>query len=137
MFGLDYLSCVLTIVSTILIGKKKWAGFVLAGINSLLIGYIGFETRQTGFIPANIFCILIYAFSIRFWMRDDRSAGAEYLGVARELPHPGFTSSPIRNGASGKQALIIPFAAAAARVRDRARNRNPYYAPSGSEAQGL
>jgi len=76
MFRLDYLSCMLTILSTILIGRKEWAGFVIAGMNSLLICVIGLETHQIGFIPANIFCIAIYAISIRSWMRDNRVAGA-------------------------------------------------------------
>jgi len=70
MFRLDYLSCLLTVLSTILIGRKQWAGFVIAGMNSLLICWIGIETRQTGFIPANLFCIIIYVCSIRSWRRD-------------------------------------------------------------------
>jgi hypothetical protein len=75
MFRLDYLSCILTVLSTILIARKAWAGFVLAAVNSLLICLIGFETHQMGFIPANIFCIAIYAVSIRSWIRDSRVAG--------------------------------------------------------------
>jgi hypothetical protein len=76
MFRLDYLSCALTVLSTVLIGRKRWAGFVFAGINSLLICFIGLETRQIGFIPANIFCIVMYGFCIRSWIRDSRVAGA-------------------------------------------------------------
>jgi len=81
MFRLDYVSCMLTILSTILIGRKEWTGFVIAGVNSLLICYIGLETRQVGFIPANIFCIVIYGFSIRSWMRDSAVAGAGDAGA--------------------------------------------------------
>jgi hypothetical protein len=82
MFRLDYFSCILTVVSTILIGKKEWSGFVVAGINSVLISLIALQTHQIGFIPANAFCILIYVFSIRAWRRDSNvparvSAGAE------------------------------------------------------------
>jgi hypothetical protein len=76
MFRLDYLSCALTVLSTVLIGKKQWAGFVFAGINSLLICFIGFETHQIGFIPANLFCIVMYGLSIRSWIRDSRVTGA-------------------------------------------------------------
>ena len=75
MFRLDYLSCLLTVVSTVLVGRKVWAGFVIAGANSLIISFIAFETHQTGFIPANVFCIVIYVFSIRAWIRDGRVAG--------------------------------------------------------------
>ena len=74
MFRLDYLSCVLTVLSTILIAKKEWTGFIFAAINCLIISFIAFETHQIGFIPANIFCIAIYAFSVRSWIRDSRLA---------------------------------------------------------------
>jgi len=83
MFRPDYVSCLLTVVSTILIGRKEWAGFVIAGMNSLLICFIGFETHQIGFIPANIFCVVIYAFSIRSWIRDRRVPGAGIVGADR------------------------------------------------------
>lgn len=70
MFRLDYFSCMLTVLSTILVGRKLWAGFVVAGFNSVLLCVIGFRTAQLGFIPANLFCIVVYAFSIRSWVRD-------------------------------------------------------------------
>jgi hypothetical protein len=83
MFRLDYLSCVLTVLSTILIGRKAWIGFVVAGINSLIISFIGLRTHQVGFIPANVFCIVIYVFSIRAWIRDSRVPGAEHTNPER------------------------------------------------------
>ncbi|HEY6489992.1 MAG: hypothetical protein WCC26_12610 [Terracidiphilus sp.] len=70
MIRLDYFSCILTVLSTILVGRKLWAGFVVAGLNSILLCVIGFRTAQLGFIPANLFCIVVYAYSIRSWMRD-------------------------------------------------------------------
>ncbi|MGH9563960.1 MAG: hypothetical protein ACRD3S_21115 [Terracidiphilus sp.] len=77
MLRLDYLSCALTVVSTLLIGRKAWIGFVVAGINSLIISLIGLKTHQMGFIPANVFCIVIYVFSIRAWIRDSRVAATD------------------------------------------------------------
>jgi hypothetical protein len=71
-FRLDYLSCVLTVVSTILIGKRCWEGWVLAAVNSAVVCIIGLKTAQLGFIPANLFCIILYAFNLRSW----RKAGA-------------------------------------------------------------
>src|SRR6266481_4387222 len=47
MFHLDYLSCFLTILATVLV----------------------FRTSQFGFIPANLICICVYAFSIRSWVK--------------------------------------------------------------------
>lgn len=70
MFRLDYLSCLLTILSTILVGRKRWTGFVVAGVNSMIICAIGLRTSQIGLIPANVFCLIIYVFSIRSWVRD-------------------------------------------------------------------
>ncbi len=70
MFRLDYLSCLLTILSTILVGRKQWTGFVVAGLNSLIICAIGLRAAQPGLIPANLFCLVIYGFSIRSWIRE-------------------------------------------------------------------
>lgn len=67
---LDYVSCLLTVVSTLLVGRKQWTGLLLGSLNSLLICAIGWRTAQFGFIPANLFCIGIYGFSIRSWLRE-------------------------------------------------------------------
>jgi hypothetical protein len=81
MFRLDYLSCCLTILSTVLLGRKLWIGLVIAAINSVIVCVIGIRTSQFGFIPANLFCIVIYAFSIRSWLRDQT--------LARKPANPG------------------------------------------------
>jgi hypothetical protein len=69
MFRLDTLSCALTVLSTVLVGKKMWTGLVIAGVNSVVICCIGLRTGQFGFIPANLFCIGVYAVSLRSWRR--------------------------------------------------------------------
>ncbi len=71
MIRLDYLSCLLTICSTILVGRRCWEGWVLAAINSVIICLIGLRTSQLGFIPANIFCIALYAVNLRTWRRAE------------------------------------------------------------------
>jgi len=58
---LDCLSYVLTVFSTILVGRRCWEGWVLAAANSLIICVIALRTAQLGFIPANLFCIVLYA----------------------------------------------------------------------------
>jgi hypothetical protein len=55
MLKLDYVSCILTIISTVLIGKKLWQGWVITGANSIIICLIGMRTAQFGFVPANLF----------------------------------------------------------------------------------
>lgn len=69
MLRLDYISCTLTVVSTILVGRKLWHGWVVAGVNSVLICIIGIRTAQFGFVPANLFCIALYSYNFRAWRR--------------------------------------------------------------------
>jgi hypothetical protein len=66
---LDYISCGLTVLSTILVGRRCWEGWVLAAINSVIICVIGIRTSQLGFVPANLFCIVLYAVNLRSWRR--------------------------------------------------------------------
>jgi hypothetical protein len=77
MFRLDYLSCFLTVVATILVGRKMWSGLVVSGVNSLIVCVIGLHTSQYGFIPANVFCICINAFNLRAWLSSGIVKGAE------------------------------------------------------------
>lgn len=72
MFHLDYISCCLTVLATILVGRKQWLGLVVASINSIIVCIIGMRTSQFGFIPANLFCIGIYGFSVRSWIKTPR-----------------------------------------------------------------
>lgn len=67
MLHLDYVSCLLTVLSTVLVGRRKWQGWVVAGANSAIISMIGLRTGQWGFVPANAFCIAIYLYNIRKW----------------------------------------------------------------------
>ena len=73
LLRLDYLSCILTVVSTILIGRHRWQGWVLAAVNSVIICVIGLRTSQLGFIPANLFCIGLYAVNLRMWRKQQES----------------------------------------------------------------
>ena len=68
---LDYLSCVLTITSTILIGRRCWEGWALAALNSIVVCIIGLRTAQWGFIPANVFCLVLYGFNVRTWRKAE------------------------------------------------------------------
>jgi len=64
---LSYFSCLLTIASTVMVGRRMWQGWVVAGINSVIISAIGLHTAQWGFVPANLFCLAIYAYNLRSW----------------------------------------------------------------------
>jgi hypothetical protein len=76
MPALSYLSCLLTIASTVLVGRRHWQGWVVAGVNSVVISAIGWQTGQWGFLPANLFCLGIYAYNLKAWWAPQR-AGAE------------------------------------------------------------
>jgi hypothetical protein len=69
MFHLDYLSCFLTVLATILLARKSWIGLLVATVNSLIVCAIGFRTSQLGFVPANLFCICVYGLSMRSWLK--------------------------------------------------------------------
>lgn len=70
---LDYLSCVLTVVSTVLVGKKIWQGWVISAVNSAIVCVIGLRTAQFGFIPANLFCIVLYGVNLWSWRKVQTS----------------------------------------------------------------
>ena len=67
MIRLDYLSCVLTVLATVLIGKKLWQGWVVGGLYSAVVCVIGIRTAQFGFVPANLLCIALYASNLVAW----------------------------------------------------------------------
>jgi len=67
---LDYLSCVLTIMSTVLVGRRCWQGWALATVNGVVMCVIGVRTEQLGFIPANVFCIVVSAINVRAWRKS-------------------------------------------------------------------
>ena len=73
MIRLDYLSCLLTVLSTVLVGQKRWTGLVVASVNSVIVCVIGLRTGQLGFVPANLFCIAVYVSSIRSWVKSESS----------------------------------------------------------------
>jgi hypothetical protein len=73
VFRLDYLSCVLTVASTILVGRRCWEGWALAAVNSVVVCVIGFKTAQMGFIPANVFCLVMSAINLHAWRKPRAS----------------------------------------------------------------
>jgi len=85
MFQLDYLSCFLTVVATILVGRKMWTGLVVSGGNSLIVCVIGLHTSQYGFIPANVFCICINAFNLRAWLKVQKYPAESATDANSEL----------------------------------------------------
>src|ERR1700692_2194307 len=84
MFRLDYLSCFLTVVATILVGRKMWTGLVVSGVNSLVVCVIGLHTSQYGFIPANVFCICINAFNLRAWLKVQKDPSESTTDASSE-----------------------------------------------------
>src|SRR5207237_5113707 len=67
MIRLDYLSCILTVLATVLIGKKLWQGWVVAAVNSAVVCVIGVRTAKLGFVAANLLCIALYTSNLVNW----------------------------------------------------------------------
>jgi hypothetical protein len=116
LLHLDYLSCVLTILSTVMVGRRMWQGWLVAGANSVIISAIGIHTGQWGFVPANLFCIGIYWFNVRNWRASGRLNGqAATPAIAEARPHrPRRFAFALRNRLAGYERL--------ARNRIRARS---------------
>ncbi len=83
MLRLDYLSCLLTVLSTILVGRRLWYGWILAGANSVIICVIGLRTSQPGFIAANVFCLALYAWNLVHWKTAAPVRSASYKARRR------------------------------------------------------
>ncbi len=82
---MDYLSCLLTVVATILVGRKKWSGLVFSGVNSMVVCVIAVHTSQYGFIPANVFCICIYAFNLKSWLNKGEQSHSDQTGKFAQM----------------------------------------------------
>jgi hypothetical protein len=112
MFHLDYLSCFLTILATIVLARKSWIGLLVAIFNSLIVCAIGLRTSQLGFIPANLFCICVYAFSMRPWLKEQtdtksRSRAARSSGSAA---HDQDQPAVLRKRPAVRKAVLNEFA---------------------------
>jgi hypothetical protein len=112
MFRLDYLSCLLTVVATILVGRKMWAGLVVSCVNSVIVCVIAMHTSQFGFVPANVFCIGINAFNLRAWLKVQKDLSASTMDARRELVAGGEAMSISENGIeqpyrTAERALLI------------------------------
>jgi hypothetical protein len=103
MFRLDYLSCFLSVVATILVGRKMWTGLVVSGVNSLIVCVIGLHTSQYGFIPANVFCICVNAFNLRAWLKVQKDPTESTTDRKQQRSARNSTSSLAAKG-------VWPFA---------------------------
>ena len=106
MFRLDYLSCLLTVLATILVGRKMWTGLVVSGLNSLIVCVIGLHTSQYGFIPANVFCICINAFSLRAWLKAQKHRPASDTVTSSGSLTGGKRMSASKNAAMRRVSLF-------------------------------
>jgi hypothetical protein len=88
MSALSYISCLLTIASTVLVGRRLWQGWVVAGVNSVVIGAIGLHTAQWGFVPANLFCLALYAYNLRSWRQPTMDQARTVTGNGQSPIEP-------------------------------------------------
>jgi len=122
---LDYVSCLLTVVSTVMVARKHWMGLVIASINSVIVGVIGLHTSQYGLILANFFCIMAYAWSVQNWRRDRKPAlvTAAAPAVRNATPHPQPRARAILPSRKVRTGLFLAYSASShARVEHQAAN---------------
>lgn len=101
LLRLDYVSCVLTILGTILLGRKLWQGWVVAAVNSAVVCVIGVRTAQFGFVPANLLCIALYTSNLVSWRfrSADRAAKRGLTGrFLTPLAEEGSLSEALGSG---------------------------------------
>jgi len=106
LIRLDYISCFLTLGSTILIGKRHWQGWIVAGLNSAVICVIAVQTSQTGFIPANVFCIALYGYNIMQW-RNQRAEESRNASSSGRLLRRAATHRGTRDAAARRKRLSV------------------------------
>ena len=103
MLRLDYLSCALTILSTCLVSRRMWQGWVVASVNSVIICVIGFRTAQLGFVPANLFCLALYVHAIYKW----KSSPAQTASPAKLASHMSRQYGKAACSRSGSSARAV------------------------------
>ena len=138
---LDYISCVLTVSSTILIGRRNWEGWAVAGVNSVLICVIGLRTDQLGFIPANIFCMAMSAIHLRAWRKPDASTPPSSNDLSERVSQKRIfqsirknhiTQPPNRLSPCTEQTLLRDFTPQSTGSRRRATARRSTAGRSGT-----
>ena len=108
MFRLDYLSCFLTVLATLLLARKSWIGLLVAIVNSLIVCVIGLRTSQLGFIPANLFCICVYGFSVRPWLKQQTHPNPEpQPRQSADARGRAYCTNPSRSETSGEEHLSL------------------------------
>jgi len=103
MLRLDYLSCALTILSTCLVSRRMWQGWVVASVNSVIICVIGYRTAQLGFVPANLFCMALYVHAIYKW----KSSPAQTASPAKFASHMSRQYGKAACSRSGSSARAV------------------------------
>src|SRR5438874_1858381 len=123
LLRLDYVSCVLTILGTILLGRKLWQGCVVAAVNSAVISVITVRTTQIGFFTTNSLFIALYTISLitRRLRSSDHTAKQDATeGANARAPRRTF-SPPHRSASAALPAhndRPLPSKRASGRHRD-------------------
>ena len=124
MLRLDYLSCALTILSTCLVSRRMWQGWVVASVNSVIICVIGYRTAQLGFVPANLFCLALYVHAIYKWKRPSEETASPSKLASHISRHYGKTSASSARVAFGGKRIRSSGAKPRVPVNDGTFDRN-------------
>jgi hypothetical protein len=61
-----------------------WQGWIVTGLNSIILCIIGIKTAQFGLVPANLFCIAMYAYNVFAWRSGMKPTATS--GIQLEVP---------------------------------------------------
>lgn len=102
----DMVSAVLTLSSMLAIGQKKWQGWGLAFLNSVVVCILALhvEPKQWALIPTNAFCLVIYTRNLIRWHRDGRRRKLSQPRDRRS--DPTWTAEPATDNSSTAAGVV-------------------------------
>lgn len=88
-------------------------GLLVASINCAIVCVIGMHTGQYGFIPANLFCIIMYTWSIQSWRRDRKPALVRAAAPAAptSYTHPQPRTRAVAPSRKIRSGLFLAYSA--------------------------
>ena len=68
------ISAAFTVTSMLAIGQKRWQGWALAFLNSVVVCILAVHVapKQWALIPTNLFCLIIYSRNLIKWHCEER-----------------------------------------------------------------
>lgn len=84
----DIISAALTVTSMLAIGQKRWQGWGLAFLNSVVVCILAVHVapKQWALIPTNLFCLVIYSRNLVKWHCEERRRKMSMPALRKRCP---------------------------------------------------